>query len=735
MDYLPAYRITVTLPDGRYRLQSLQALNSGLTTALAVGGLDLTLADPAGEIGRVLGRTRHGLPVCLMAPITAECRNVWGEWDTAWTGYITSAGPTFEAQQGHLYHITAGDGLKPFEVQTQSAADVVALTLANLSNVSASSVLRYAAGAIGLPAGKLNIHVQADAGSGIQTDIPPTTFISPQQSSWLAILNGVAQFTGNILFADEDGAVNYRPIDYSAPPLRSIPAGVVTAYALASSDEELATLVEVRYGLLPVSAGAPRASAPASWKGQLKERKYITYMPWLQAASAAQWAATTLLRQGMAQLGVGQVTLLGDHAYRVGDTVRLGFAGKDAFIQTVTQQWQWGGNWLTTLGLTFVRDAGATLPTTVVPSNLRKAGFPDPTQALLTVPEQQSQSLSQSGTAAPLTLVLEATASQAAIPHGSDMVGPASLFTTGSLLIVRDAATNGPIHLGATRKALSSVAASATAADGTLLIYDPKHALQTEQVVVTVSSVPGVPLDVGATYGTGPTPPAPPPPPAAVQAIQNTRSPAPGSYSTFKRYVPSSQPSGATYWRDKVLQTATRVLSMHPVYQPSGWDLSLAHLAFSCVAFIGFVFRTSGFAGHLAEKYPKGDSIALLNRLDNPIYDQHVLFTLSGNTPVDFGAIQPGDILFFSGTDPDWAGQQPEMFSHAALAYGPYSGPATNFNRNGPGSLYTLTTQIAMIGAQNKSQGITYQGLASTDRDGPYWQNHYSAAMRPDYST
>jgi hypothetical protein len=538
----------------------------------------------------------------------------------------------------------------------------------------------------------------------------------------------VAQFTGNILFADEDGAVNYRPIDYSAPPLRSIPAGVVTAYALASSDEELATLVEVRYGLLPVSAGAPRASAPASWKGQLKERKYITYMPWLQAASAAQWAATTLLRQGMAQLGVGQVTLLGDHAYRVGDTVRLGFAGKDAFIQTVTQQWQWGGNWLTTLGLTFVRDAGATLPTTVVPSNLRKAGFPDPTQALLTVPEQQSQSLSQSGTAAPLTLVLEATASQAAIPHGSDMVGPASLFTTGSLLIVRDAATNGPVHLGATRKALSSVAASATAADGTLLIYDPKHALQTEQVVVTVSSVPGVPLDVGATYGTGPTPPAPPPPPAAVQAIQNTRSPAPGSYSTPRRYVPSTQPAGGTYWRDKVLSTASRIVNLNAGYQASGWTVTGGYLIFSCVAFVTYVLRVSGFAAHLAALYPKDPFAADINAT-TPSYDQHILYSLGGNTLVPSGSIQPGDLLFFSGTEGTFS-VPPEGFSHAAIAFGPYNGPATSYNPHGPGSVYTLKTKTAMIGAQNTSQGVTYDNYGSA-----FWGAHFSAAMRPAYDS
>lgn len=732
-DFAPQYLILVTLPDGVYSLTSLSSLSTGLTTSSDLGGLDLILADPTGQIGTILGRSVQGLPVALNAPITVQCTNIFGETGTCWSGYITSAGPSFDSNSGTTYHITAGDALKVFAVQTQSAAQVSSLTISEMANLTASQVLQFAATSIGLPASKLNIDVLTDAGSGINQSIPPATFISPQQASWLAVLNGVAQFTGNILFADEQGIIQYRPINYQRLPVRSIPAPIVHQYALANTDEELLTHVEVRYGLVPIASAAPVAPTPnsaqagqlAGWDQQLGQRKLITYLPWLLNAKAAQWAASTLLAQGMAEMGVGQVTILGDHAYHVGDTVRLDFAGKDAFIQSVSQQWQWGGQWLTTLGLTFVRDAGSTLPTSVQPANLVQAGFPD-------------TSLGVGGTGGiganqQITLSLVPTASKTLVPAGYDVVGPPSLYPTGTYLILSDATTGSSPLFGQDRQNASyRVFASPTQPDGVLTVYDPTHAQADPEVVDAVvllldtTAISDAAQAAGGTLGglagAGLS--------TAQSALAKLTNPPPGNASTPGRFVPATQ-GGA--WRDKVLRAAMLLYDKAYTFTGITFDSLGQAVAFSCVAFVWEALSTSGYISHLSQLYPQDPYVAFLSTGQ---YQQHILANIPGAqhiTPAVPSNVQQGDILLFSGTGGTWAGDYDPVsgltLSHATFALGVFSGTAITYNPTGnPGTPYQLDTKTAMVGAENSSQGVSADDYASD-----YWKTHLAMIVRPDY--
>lgn len=741
-DFTPAYKLLVKLPAGLYQINTLYSLSTGLTTSIDLGGFDLVCADPTGQIGNILGAPRNGLPVCLNAPISVQCRNIWGEWGVAWSGYITSAGPSFDTQSGFIYRITAGDGLKPFSVQTQSADQVAALTISELTNISASQVLQYAAKAIKFPASKLNIDVTVDAGSGIQTSIPPATFISPQQSSWLAVLNGVAQFTGNILFADEQGIIQYRPIDYQKPPTRFIPASIVHQSYLANSDEELLTHVEVRFSIFPVASAAPVAPTAnsalatqlAAWDQQLGQRKLITYMPWIQNVQAAQWAATTLLNQGVAQMGIGQVTIVGDHAYHVGDTVRLQYAGKDAFIQTVSQQWQWGGEWLTTLGLTFVRDAGSVLATSVHPSKTVLAGLPNPKGGTLTLPQQQAQQLADGTGVSPITLNLVATNRKNAVPAGYDVVGSSQYFANGSIAIINDDGNGQHPTLGKsgangqyTIAAQTPVSQGGTLPDTTLLIYDARGGLKPEVVDVTVTSVPAVASSI--------TGPAPPPLPA-VAAVAQLTNPAPGSGSYASIYVPATQ--GST-WRDKVMRVAMNLLGQPYVFNQDQdpFDSQGQAIAYSCVGLIYAAMKNSGYLAHLTAEYPSDSYLAQLNR---GIFWQHIWSNLPGSQPFLSPLAVPqtaqqGDILLFSNTvklpDGDWYGDQGTdaskglVFTHAALALGQYNPPAAYWAGGG------LPTQTAMVTANS---GGAPTGVVLDDFSSSYWAPKLTMVVRPDYS-
>ncbi len=373
--YSPSYLFLLQKSDGTcWHLPTLQSLQAMLTTTSAQVQMTATFANPHNYITDLIGRDLRSGGAHPMNVVQAWTTNRQGGSRPIFTGYIDGVHRISDPAQGEMVQLSCSSSLKLLEVTKQQPGDVLSLAIAYTNNVAASSVLQYAARAVGFPLGAdsqgapwLAIDPSADSGSGYQT-VQASLMASPDLQTWMAPIQALMANAGLEFFAAEDGRWIWRPYGYlgTGQTPRVIRQDDIIHVELVESDDNIATRVQVRWAYEGSYTDAGTWQAPASMEAHLGVRLVVFDAQWITNKAAAAWLAQSLGQQYAAGVLAGQVTIPADPLITVGSIVDVPTLRRNGsalyYVVSVMYQLDWAGSWVMTCGLGYGRARNKIFP-------------------------------------------------------------------------------------------------------------------------------------------------------------------------------------------------------------------------------------------------------------------------------------------------------------------------------------------------------------------------------------
>lgn len=365
--YRPRFSLLIKRGDGgEYTIRNVQSIQATVETGRSVGQMHVVLADTDGSIRRVV--RPHAMNL-----VQLWLQNRHGYAAVAWTGYVDTVQEHYNPAQGNTVELGCTSPVKLFEITSQEPGDVYAVKIAAARNIAGTSILQYAAAAVGYPLSMLRIHPVADAGTGYQAP-GLGDFEQPDQQTWAAIVAGVQQNSGVEWFFDAGGYSYWRQNGFVSPwnpygpqGVRALTADDIISAAYTETDQGIVTTIQVRYwGGGSFVQTAEQAQAPAGMIAGLRKRTQVVYAPWVGSQAYAQYLAQVLLAQYAAGVANATVTIPANSTIDIGSLVSIPALTGDGtsvyYVAGIGHHLDWGGQWVTQLDLSYGRTPRASFP-------------------------------------------------------------------------------------------------------------------------------------------------------------------------------------------------------------------------------------------------------------------------------------------------------------------------------------------------------------------------------------
>lgn len=597
-----------------------------------------------------------------------------------WAGLLDAVTVTENPSGGFGVQVDASTIWKALEVTTETPATFEQRV--QWTGLPVSQIVTIAAEICGVQVNVVpGIDPVTDLFSVVATDSSVET--NPVYQDWATIAASASTIVGQELFADESGVLQYRQSQYDSAPLGMIPTErIISASMTLDTDAGIVNQAIVRYGVQgPLDTMQATAGPPADYDvSHYRNRVLIIGAPWINDGAGgasgqqqAQWYADWALSWAFHNSRTAVVSLAFWPQARVGAVYTLAWpAGKQTnfYVASVVHDITTGGKAVTVLGLTYGRPLNTTWFQEPVPAGFGQYGsvtnqqiaaaasgqgsspnqLPTGTNWRTTYYTPKGLSTRTDGNGTYLTTAFGAKL----YPQGWQPPQALSLLTYGKLRPCAYDPTYAVPELGG--KTISP-GDTVRLQDGTMV-----------QCWDTGSAVTGRHLDIFYEE----TPTAPPPDyqtatflNASNLGLQSMPSQVPFGPSPSPTPIPGSI-------RARVIQLATAQLG-----KPYVWGDFDPTTGFDCSGLVYWIYV-----------------VMLKLSLPRVAQDQY-----DATARVAFADLLPGDLVFFSGTDPS----DPSTVTHVGI----YAGGGQ------------------MIAADNTSTGVETTSLSDQ-----YWQTHYYGAGR-----